>query len=215
MWMKQKKEAIYMHSIEKYDYYSDDIVEAIVLPTEKGPKLIIILPKSPGIVPLDVATKKYLVHDKISHILFNIVYRKVELSIPRFNVSCTISLKDSLSQLGIDQAFTEDAQFPYISPTPLTISDVLSAVTLRVTESGIEVGSSTTPVSHETTLPPKSVVDRLLFVADRPFVVALVDDKMALYTGVVRDIEPNKGIILNKANASTNAETNPTSGGDL
>lgn len=181
--------AYLMHASQKMDYFSDEYIQAVVLPFDKGLKLLVILPKGEGGIALDMVTKKYLVHDRISHILFNLFYRTVNMQLPRFNVTYSASLKETLVQLGLENPFTENADFAYISPQKLKISDVVHNVAFSINEEGAQIAASTSVKMEATKAKlPSTRADSLPFTVNRPFVYALLDEKTALFTGVVRDL---------------------------
>lgn len=182
------QQAMLMHATQKLDYFSDEYVQAVVFPFDKELNLLVLLPKNTGPIALDMVAKRYLVSDRISHILFNVINRNVRIELPRFNVSYSTSLKDTLTQLGLVSAFSDNADFSFISPQKIKITDVLHKVAFNVNEVGAQFAAATSIGIEKTTAKLPKRDDSLPFIADRPFVFALLDDKITLFTGIVRDL---------------------------
>ncbi|KAL7992651.1 hypothetical protein Chor_016907 [Crotalus horridus] len=72
------------------------------------------------------------------------VYRGVAMvSIPKFNISATYSLKEPLSQLGITEIFTDHADLSGVTRQPLKLSKVTHKAVLTVDETGTEAAGAT------------------------------------------------------------------------
>lgn len=179
---------MFMHASEKYSYYSDRDVEAAILRFEnRQASLLIILPTTRGNDALIQATDKYLTPQQIANILKSAHSQKLNLALPRFNLSFSISLKNSLKTMGLSSAFDHTAKFTYISKDPLKISDVIHQAVLRVDENGVEAAAATVVkmaklmgmVDHDMPIP---------FVVNRPFVCAVLDNEMTVFSGIVRDV---------------------------
>ena len=69
---------------------------------------------------------------------------KVELTLPKVDLSVTNELKDVLAQMGINAAFGDEADFTGISETvPLKISSVLQKARLTIDEEGTKAAAAT------------------------------------------------------------------------
>ncbi len=105
----------------------------------------------------------------------------VQLFVPKCSVRERLSVKKSLQDLGMKQAFTGAADFSVISPkSDLVIDDVLHSAFLQLTESGIEAAAATA-VTMMTKSALQHSADPIVVRCDKPFYV-LIKEKI---TGLV------------------------------
>ena len=90
---------------------------------------------------------------------------------PRFEFEFDRSLSDDLKAMGLDIAFTDQADFAGISSVPLFISDVIHKTYIKVNEEGTEAAAVTAVVMELTSIQPMSEL-RL----DRPFLFAITEN---------------------------------------
>lgn len=111
---------------------------------------------------------------------------KYNIELPRFEFEFDRSLKEDLKSMGLQIAFTGEADFSGISKTPLLISDVIHKTYIKVNEEGTEAAAVTAVTMDLTSAGPGSV---LRF--DRPFLFAITENssKSILFMGKVS--EPN------------------------
>ena len=112
----------------------------------------------------------------------------VNLQIPRFKLDYGIkNLNDSLTALGMGEAFGEQADFSGITDN-INISKVLHKAVIEVNESGSEAAAATVVEMKETALPIEEAPPT--FIADRPFLFLIVDDSTnsILFMGKVLNI---------------------------
>jgi len=96
---------------------------------------------------------------------------EVILQLPRFKLEYGIkNLNDSLTALGMGEAFTGQADFSGIRDEIL-ISQVLHKAVIEVNEEGSEAAAAT-----EVEMKLTAVQNPLAFIADRPFVFVIADD---------------------------------------
>lgn len=96
----------------------------------------------------------------------------VQLKLPRFKLEYGIkNLNDSLTALGMGEAFTEEADFSGIRDG-LYISRVLHKAVIEVNEEGSEAAAATVVEIRES-----AAREPLTFIADRPFVFMISDDE--------------------------------------
>jgi serpin B len=110
----------------------------------------------------------------------------VDLSLPKFSIGTgQMHLKDTLSSMGMQLAFTGSADFSGISTdTRLQISDVIQKAFIGVDESGTEA-SAATAVMLNGSGPPQTPVD---FNVNRPFIYYIQDKTgLVLFAGQVVD----------------------------
>jgi serpin B len=103
---------------------------------------------------------------------------------PRFEFEFDRTLGDDLKAMGMDIAFTEQADFSGISPIPLFIADVIHKTYIKVNEKGTEAAAVTAIIMELTSVQPMSEL-RL----DRPFLFAITENssKSILFIGKVAE----------------------------
>jgi serpin B len=104
----------------------------------------------------------------------------VQLSIPKVSfTSQTFSLKDALMAMGMNLAFTLNADFSGLCPNPpdgtLFITDVLQKAMLSMQEGGIEAAAATAVIVDEDAGGVIEAATPVPMVVNRPYLVAIVD----------------------------------------
>ncbi len=107
--------------------------------------------------------------------------------LPRFRFEYSTTLRDVLSNLGMGIAFADQADFSTLTPEQVAISDVLHKTLIDVNEEGSEASAAT---SVDIALTSEDGPPPFEFIADRPFVFAIRDDRSGalLFVGVVRSM---------------------------
>lgn len=115
-------------------------------------------------------------------------YVKVNLSVPKFDVSSTVNLKDGLNKIGITKVFdTETSDFTAItSDTPVCVSAVNQSARVEIDEKGVKAATYIELPMSGAAMPPEEIID---FVIERPFVFVISKDSLPLFTGVVNSID--------------------------
>ncbi|NLL06751.1 MAG: proteinase IV [Clostridiaceae bacterium] len=169
-----------MNRIGGYNYAKTQEFQAIELPyCARNISMYCILPQNNNvndfIAEFDV--------DKWNEIKSNLSRKSnVSVSIPRFkNEYKPENLKGKLAELGMEEAFSEGADFSGIAKDSY-IDDVLHKAVIEMTESGTEAAASTV-ISIVTPSIPES------FVADNPFMYVIADNETGtiLFMGKVVD----------------------------
>ena len=152
-------------------------VTGVVLPYDDG-RLIFtaIMPDDESVTTSDLISK--LQGDKsIDRLAAGACSEKVILSLPKFEIKSSMSLKSALSAIGMADAFGESADFSGIGASASgqspTIGEVLQNARIRVDESGTEAAAATVVMMRLTAFVPEEPPRVLCF--DRPFVWAVVD----------------------------------------
>lgn len=110
---------------------------------------------------------------------------RVELSLPRFAVKDGYELADTLGAMGMRTAFTQEADFSGItSRKNLVLTAVVHKAFLEVREEGVEAAAGSGAVM---TKGSRTVA---AFVADRPFVFIIREDKTGLLLFLGRFVDP-------------------------
>ena len=98
----------------------------------------------------------------------------VNLGLPKLDISADNALKDALAALGVEAAFTRDADFSGISKeADLEIGEVLQKVRLIFDEEGTRAAAATAAMMEFAALP----VPMREMIFDRPFVAVIADQE--------------------------------------
>jgi serpin B len=161
----------FMHQIGKFKYGETSNAQVLELPYSGNElAMTILLPKP------DSSLSKFeeaMQTDGIQSVLEALCPARVDVSIPRFRFDAELSLSGYLQQLGMTDAFDDNAaDFSGISDTFLYITHVLHKAFIEVNEEGTEAAAATAVV-----MGTKSIQLDLpeAFVADRPFVFLIRD----------------------------------------
>jgi serine protease inhibitor len=105
-----------------------------------------------------------------------------EIELPRFEFEFGRSLKEDLKAIGLEEAFTDQADFSGISDIDLLISDVIHKTYIKVNEQGTEAAAVTAVTMDLTSVGPGSI---LRF--DRPFLFTITENtsKAIIFAGKV------------------------------
>lgn len=110
--------------------------------------------------------------------------KEYDIELPRFEFEFDRSLKEDLKDMGLEVAFTDQADFSGISDISLLISDVIHKTYIKVNEQGTEAAAVTAVTMDLTSVGPGSV---LRF--DRPFLFAITENtsKAIIFAGKVSE----------------------------
>lgn len=153
---------------------------------ENGYEMIFVLPDE-GTELSDIAKKEEVLNILLNDRNSGIECRLIDMSLPKFDVSCKNSLDDSLKTLGIEAIFDFDrADFSPISEAEkIGVSHTQQISRIKVDEEGIE-GASYIEVS----IVYGSLIasEPFRFIIDRPFMFSVINRKnMPLFVGTVTD----------------------------
>ena len=128
------------------------------------------------VLPSESAGMDELIHslnsDTWNGLISNLEHTEIDLFIPRFSLSYQTSLRNTLIQMGIEQAFSPaEADFSRIHPTmDLFITDVIHKSFVEVNEEGTEAAAVTAVIIGTTSVGPDTPpIVRL----DRPFLFTI------------------------------------------
>ena len=116
---------------------------------------------------------------------------RIDLSIPKFDVSSDLDLLDTLAKLGITDVQTVGmADFTPLTTAneqPLVLTQAKHAARVKIDEDGCEAAAYTIlSVCETAAMPPEEVVE---FTLDEPFVFAITGiDGLPLFVGVVNQV---------------------------
>ena len=168
-----------MEQTSAFFYAEDETFRTIALPMEASQiALVIFLPKEKifsGLV-------SQLSSEKFKAILDNLGLQRIRLKLPKFTLKERFDLRQALTQLGLSTVFTPQANFSGIDgKLDLYLSKVVHEAYFALDESGI-VAAAATAAAISTTAVAQMLKE---FVADHPFIFALVDlqTKIPLFLG--------------------------------
>ena len=114
-------------------------------------------------------------------------YMKVNLSVPQFDVSSSIDLKEALQNMGVTDVFDpqlSDFSASVVSETevPPYIAAVRQNVRVKIDEKGVTAAAYIEIPGAGAAALPDEVID---FILDRPFVFAITKSRIPLFVGTV------------------------------
>ena len=173
-----------MNQSETLPYHENEDLQAVRLPYgDSYFAMSILLPKEGKEVDDVVST---MTSTSWNGLMDAMVDSKVQLSMPRFELSTGRNLNDVLAALGMEAALNPDrADFTRMNPDGgLYISEVKQKTFVRVDEEGTEAAAATS-VGMSTTSIPRTIEMRV----DRPFVFVIHDTYSGamLFTGKIVD----------------------------
>lgn len=172
------------------NYYWHDDYSAVALTLKNGSTMWFILPdegKTTADVLSDGAYGEMISSGSGEEGWQNKKYMKVNLSVPKFDVSSTVNLKDGLNKMGVTKVFDmESSDFTAItSDTPVYVSAVNQSARVEIDEKGVKAATYIEIPGAGSAMPPEEIID---FMLDRPFVFVISKGNLPLFTGVVNNI---------------------------
>ena len=152
---------------------------------ETSADMLFILPDE-GASPQELLSDPEVIDFITGRKVVNHVARRVELAVPKFDVTSDCNLREALEKLGVTDAFAPDkADFSSLTKdgAGLYISDATHSARVQIDEEGVKAASLTTIVYAGAMPPPDETVE---FVLDRPFLFVLQNDAgIPLFIGIV------------------------------
>jgi serpin B len=174
-----------MHKTDDFRFGALDGLKILDLPYGKGDvSTIVLLPdQNDGLTTLEGKLNQ----KNLTRWLSTLGSRKVEVTMPRFKLTSTFSLSDTLKAIGMSLAFDQDrADFSGMSTQEkLYISAVLHKAFVDFNEEGTEAAAATgVAMTKRAAIRP---VPPAVFRADHPFLFLIVDNrsKSILFMGRV------------------------------
>jgi serpin B len=179
-----------MEGTETLSYSENSLIQMVALPfkgaTQDGGKLafVIVLPKSSD--NLNTVTQE--LENGFTEWLTALKPEEVTVRLPKFTQKNRLDLKAALEQLGMEEAFGNDANFQGMDGMrTLMLGKVIHEALISVDEQGILASAATAaPMRLKGTPPEKPPI---LFTADHPFLYFIVDLKSreVLFMGQVKN----------------------------
>ncbi|MFC1938772.1 serpin family protein [Chloroflexota bacterium] len=170
-----------MRQTESFGYAEGDNYQAIELPYDGNElSMVILLPDSGEFS----AFESSLDFHKLQEIIGNLQYGEVALTMLKFEFESSFDLKDTLSDMGMPVAFSENADFSGMTGNrELFITDVVHKAFVSVDEAGTEAAAATAVIVGLTAVPEEPVTVNI----DRPFIFMIrdIETESILFTGRV------------------------------
>lgn len=181
----------YMNKQAYHAYYHwGDSYGAVALSLKNGCKMWFFLPDEDKTLDDILRDGQYLTaitHGNIYHDTDSQKYMKVNLTVPKFDVSSSADLKTMLAEMGVTDIFNEYlSDFTAItSDSPVAITAVNQAARVIIDEQGVKAASYIEIPGAGAAAPPEEIID---FILDRPFLfVIATHEGIPLFTGVVNE----------------------------
>lgn len=173
-----------MYQKDTFAYYSDNTAHYLDMPYGNNAfSMTVILPLENKITT-DVLN--LLTLENWNTTLDKMIETQVLLSLPRFKVENKFTLNEVLKNMGMNLAFTENADFSNISDINLLITKVLHKTYIAVDEVGTEA-TAVTSIGFETTSMPIYPI----FTVNKPFVFVIREKStgVILFIGKIGNVD--------------------------
>lgn len=185
------KDIDFMHdTIMSMPYYKGDDFSSVIKGMGGGNEMYFIRPDD-GVDVDDLLSDKelysYIMSEKNDE---NMRYSKVNLSIPKFDVSSELDITEGLQNIGIRDCFNPSGtDFNVFSDTDnntnVYISDIQHTARVKIDEKGVEAAAVTQVVWGHGAAFSDEEID---FILDKPFIFVIAnEDGLPLFTGVVNN----------------------------
>lgn len=170
------------------NYYWAEDYGAVMLFLENGSYMWFILPDEDKTVDDVLQSGDYMemITRSASFPEENHKWMKVNLSVPQFDVSSGIDLKEGLENMGVTKIFEplgNDFSPSVDSGIPVYLDTIHQDTRVAIDEEGVTAASYILlEFGAGAAMPPDEVID---FVLDRPFVFAICTEKIPLFVGTV------------------------------
>ncbi|KAK9531069.1 hypothetical protein VZT92_010520 [Zoarces viviparus] len=165
----------------RYDFYQDvdNHTTVILLPYHGNTSMMIVLPDEGKMKEVE----GFICKDHIRHWHDSVFRSSVDLFLPKFSISAGATLDSTLKEMGMVDAFTDNADFSGISDeVKLKVSKVSHKAMLSVDETGTEAAAATTIEVMPMSMPE-------IMKLDRPFMVFILEHsaKTILFMGKINN----------------------------
>ena len=170
-------------------YHWGDSFGAVALPLKNGTRMWFFLPDEGKTVDDILTEGQYLdcLMGEFNQDGENKKYMKVNLSVPKFDISSGCDVAKMLQSMGITDIFDpETSDFTAITgDSPVFITAVNQAARVIIDEQGVKAAAYIELPGTGAAAPPEEIID---FILDRPFLFVIASsDGIPLFTGVVNE----------------------------
>lgn len=159
------------------DFLSSNVIK---VPYQGNTSLVLILP-DPG--KLTELGEKMTINNFLP-LLYRLHRSSAELHLPKLSLRTSYQLNNPLTAMGLEDAFTNRANFSGISETPLKVSKVVHEAVLDIDETGTEASAVTGVEMMPMSMP-------LQYRFNRPFLFLIVDHTVRIVLFAGRVMNPN------------------------
>jgi serpin B len=175
-----------MSQQEELRYAAGEGYQVVGLPYAGDAELVAFVPEPGRFGEMETRFDQSLVQQALE----DLAPRQVDLTMPKFRFEFSSKLKPPLSELGMPNPFTPDADFSGMDGSrSLMISEVFHKAFVAVDEEGTEAAAATAPVMALTGIMPDSEVVRVKI--DRPFFFLIRDTETGTVLFVGRVLDPS------------------------
>ncbi len=158
-----------MHQMHSFNYVQGDGYQAVELPYEEGQlSMLVLIPDEGRFEAFENSLDLSLVDDVIA----GLYSQTLILALPKFQFDSSFGLKQALSAMGMQQAFSDVADFSGITGgRDLFISDVIHKAYVSVNEAGTEAAAASAVIMVASGMPSEP----LTLSINRPFIFLIRD----------------------------------------
>ncbi len=182
-----KKKVPMMHATEQFFYTEIDGIQILEMPYSGGNlSMLVLLPEEGELDQLEDS----LTSENLDSWRQDLSEQKVSVYFPKFKFETGFSLGETLQDMGMQQAFSNPADFSGITQTEgLKISDVVHKAFVEVNEEGTEAAAATAVGMGITSAPMEEPPKIPEFNADHPFIFMIEerDSGSILFMGRMAD----------------------------
>lgn len=159
----------------RHPYFENDRLQAVRLPYKDGAFSMMVVLPAKGRKVDEAGWMNAQIFEQVRQSWKE--EHKVVVRLPRFKTEQRLSMAPMLEGLGMRTAFEDTADFGGISVNPpLKVSRVIHQAFVQVGEKGTEAAAATAVAMAAGSAAPKPEVLKY-FIADRPFLFLIVDDR--------------------------------------
>ena len=181
-------QAEFMNQSFDRSYYWGEDFGAVKQPFVSGCDMWLILPDEDKSVSDMLDSGNYLSLLTDGYDYENSRTMKVNLALPKFDVTSTIDLMEGLTELGITDVFSENADFSELCSSELYVNSARQSARVTVDEEGCTAAAFTEMLMCGSACPPENIQE-IDFVLDRPFLFVITGlDGQPLFVGTVFNV---------------------------
>jgi serine protease inhibitor len=168
-----------------YLYLEDDEMQAVKIPYQDGNfDLIVILPKSQNGLK---AVQETLTNQNWARWQRSFDRREGTIEIPKFKMDFNVEIDETLKEMGIKKAYSDDSEITEIANMPLIISKTVHKTAFEINEKGAEAAAVTMMVTMVGRAWVQEVIKPFHINVNHPFMFAIQERNsgLILFHGVV------------------------------
>ena len=182
----EKIDVAMMHKVtedKNIKYYQDPLYSVLSLPLKEyedtSLEFDVIMPEENFKEFVESDNLNNNINDLLSKIN-SVDHEELSINLPLFDFEYKTSLKEDLQFLGINDAFSSNADFTNMSDKPLKVDDVLHKANIKVSERGVKAAAATVIVMK----------DNAAIIEDQKLIKYLNFNKPFIF--IIRDIKTNE-----------------------